>query len=360
MKVGGAERVAAFLFNKFVLLGGDITLIVTYSCGGKCHFKLNNGGKIVYLNDLYNKTQFKLLNFILRFFTFRSFLASNQPATCISFMDKVNIVTLLACFGLKTNVIACERTFPPAFPLGIFWETLRKLTYPYASRVVVQTRQSLKWLATVSPNAKGKVVPNPAVYPLPMLKPYLELSNFVRNNQKLLLGVGRLDQFKQFSLLIKAFSLLTKKYPKWILIILGEGPDRMFLKKIIKQKKLNHKVKIPGICGNLGNWYERADLYAMSSRFEGFPNSLIEAMSYGCPSICYDCDTGPRDIIRHEVDGLLVRPVGDVSALAGALDKLMGNEKLRRDMAIRAIAVRKRFSSQRIVGLWKSVVKNNS
>jgi glycosyltransferase involved in cell wall biosynthesis len=90
----------------------------------------------------------------------------------------------------------------------------------------------------------------------------------------------------------------------------------------------------------------------MSSRFEGFPNTLAEAMAHGCAAVSYDCDTGPRDIIRHEQDGLLVTPVGDVAALTSALDRLMGDDVERERMALRAIEVRERYSLQRILTLW--------
>jgi glycosyltransferase involved in cell wall biosynthesis len=169
-----------------------------------------------------------------------------------------------------------------------------------------------------------------------------------------------LDEGKQFDRLIEAFSRLAIRHADWDLVILGEGAERENLEGVIELLDLNSRVRMPGRCGNVGDWYERADLYVMSSRFEGFPNTLAEAMAYGCAAVSYDCDTGPRDIIRNEVDGLLVRPVGDVSALAEALDKMMGNEALRKDMGIRAIEVRERFSPERILGLSESIMPNNN
>jgi glycosyltransferase involved in cell wall biosynthesis len=114
------------------------------------------------------------------------------------------------------------------------------------------------------------------------------------------------------------------------------------------------RVFMPGIAGNIGEWYARADLFVMTSRFEGFPNALAEALAYGLPAVSFDCDTGPRDIIRDGVDGLLVPP-GDASGLEQALDRVMGNRELRMHMAGMAIDARKRFSIDRIAGMWEAL-----
>lgn len=112
---------------------------------------------------------------------------------------------------------------------------------------------------------------------------------------------------------------------------------------------------MPGIAGNVGEWCRNASIFVMSSRFEGFPNALAEAMACGCPAVSYDCDTGPREIIRDGIDGLLVRPVGDVAALAKALGRLMGDDELRKRMADRAPEVIERYSIQKILALWDRV-----
>lgn len=89
----------------------------------------------------------------------------------------------------------------------------------------------------------------------------------------------------------------------------------------------------------------------MSSRFEGFPNSLVEALAAGCPAVSFDCDTGPRDIIRHETDGFLVPP-GDIQALAAAIARLMDDEILRNRFGTRAVEARERFSIEHIGAMW--------
>ena len=95
----------------------------------------------------------------------------------------------------------------------------------------------------------------------------------------------------------------------------------------------------------------------MSSRFEGFPNTLAEAMAHGLPAVSFDCDTGPKAIVRHGRDGFLV-PKEDVPALAAALDRLMGDTDLRQSFGCAAKPIRDRYSLQRVAEMWESVLQD--
>ena len=107
--------------------------------------------------------------------------------------------------------------------------------------------------------------------------------------------------------------------------------------------------------GNVGQWYEKADVYVLSSRVEGLSNTLLEAMASGLPAVAYDCETGPREIIRQGIDGVLVDPPEDIDALAAHLSDLMAHPLKREALARRAIDVRDRFSSARVMALWRHV-----
>ena len=106
----------------------------------------------------------------------------------------------------------------------------------------------------------------------------------------------------------------------------------------------------------MGEWYGRADLYVMSSRFEGFPDTLAEAMACGLSAVAFDCDTGPRDIICHEMNGLLVPP-NDLADLTDALDHVMDNDSLRNRFATQAVMIRERLSMPQIAGMWENFFK---
>jgi glycosyltransferase involved in cell wall biosynthesis len=214
------------------------------------------------------------------------------------------------------------------------------------------TSEGVDWLSQEISKARGVAIPNPIPYPLPAAEPRLEPRRWIRSDRKLLLAVGRLSEEKGFDRLLKAFSELAPTNPEWDLVILGEGALRSELEISVRALGLAARVYLPGRAGNVGDWYASADLYVMSSRFEGFPNTLGEAMAHGCAAVSFDCDTGPRDIIRHNEDGILVPPVDDVQGLAAALENLMQDDELRRRMAEKATEVRQRYSFKNILEMW--------
>jgi len=353
---GGAERVTANLANYWAEKGWGVT-VVTLSDGTNDFYQLSPSvqrKKLGLLQESAN-TVFGLINNLRRVFALRRVLRQTKPQVALAMMDKANILLSLAAWGLPSMVaLGSEHIHPPQLPLSSFWTALRRYCYGNLAAVTALTNESRDWLLYHTKVKKVAVIPNAAPWPLPTQAPLLMPQAVLPPGQKLLLAVGRLSDQKGFDLLIDAFGQIAAQHADWHLAILGEGPLRTALLAKIRRAGLEDRITLAGRAGNVGDWYQTADLYVMSSRFEGFGNTLAEALTYGVPAVSFDCDTGPRDIIRHQVDGLMV-PNGDVAALAESLNQLMRDENWRQAMGAQAIETRERFSLERIAGLWEAL-----
>ena len=169
------------------------------------------------------------------------------------------------------------------------------------------------------------------------------------------LAVGRLTPQKGFDLLLEAFARIAADFTDWRLVILGSGTDRDALVEQATQLGIAESVELLGWTAEVASWFSNADLFVLSSRYEGFPNVLLEAMAAGVPVISFDCESGPREIVRHELDGLLV-PAGDVAALASAMQRLMADETLRHTYGQRGREVTERFSVAEFFRRWQQVL----
>jgi glycosyltransferase involved in cell wall biosynthesis len=169
-----------------------------------------------------------------------------------------------------------------------------------------------------------------------------------------LIAAGRLIELKGFDILIAAFVAIACQHEDWGLTILGEGDLRAQLERQVSDANLTGRIQLPGRVDNAHSWFSQADIYVLSSRYEGLPCALCEAMACGIPAVSFDCESGPRDIIRDGVDGVLV-PSGDVRALATALDSLMKDEQRRGRLRSRAAEVQQRFGMSQILERWEQL-----
>ena len=356
LSCGGAERVTANLANYWDEKGWKVS-IVTLASSKQDFYQLNPSVTRIALNLTGDSGNIvgALLNNLRRINALRRILKRLQPDIAIAIMTSANVLLAFAAWGVPfVATIGSEHTYPPMLPLGVIWERLRSLAYSKLKAVTALTKESAVWLKQYTNAKLVPIIPNPLLWPLPVQIPIINPAQILPDGKNVLLAVGRLSEEKQFYLLIDAFAKLGPDHTDWLFVILGEGPEQGSLEAQINALGLESQILLPGRVGNVGLWYQVANLYVMSSRFEGFPNCLVEAMGYGLPAVSFDCDTGPRDIIRHEVDGILVPP-GDVVALTAALDRLMGNAVLRTRFAARSIEVRGRFSIERIAGMWEKL-----
>jgi glycosyltransferase involved in cell wall biosynthesis len=241
------------------------------------------------------------------------------PDVVIPYLTMPNVVTLLCCLGLRRRVIVCERVYPHP-SLSDRWTKLSVVTYFLASKVVVQTKQHLECLSGLY----GKRV--------------IRIPNFIQrrdvrlpkweDREKVIISAGRLEKQKGFDLLIAAFDHAMAGHPEWKLKIIGEGTQREALKGMISARSLGDRVEIMGTTDAIFSEFLRAQVYVLSSRFEGFPNVLTEALAAGLAVIAADCLSGPSEVIEDAISGLLVESESE-PALTAALVKIVQEDDLR-------------------------------
>lgn len=299
-------------------------------------------------------SKFRILKHV-NFFPLRKIIKQKKPDIILGMITSNSVKAIIASLGLPVKVIATERNFPGRKKTTPCWEKLRKRCYWLADGHVVQTNKIACWIKKHTKASNVAIIPNSVVFPTPSFLPTLAPHQVVSKEDKVILAVGKLHEQKGFDLLISAFHRIHQYMPEWKLVILGQDMakegEQQNLQQKIDELDLNDKVKLPGCAGNISDWYHRSDIFVLSSRYEGFPNVLLEAMSNGCSCISYDCDTGPSEIIINEDNGLLI-PSEDIDNLADAMKRLAKDKKLRAHIAVNAIKVREDFSEHKIMGMW--------
>ena len=356
LECGGAERVTANLANYWAAKGWRVDLVTLEPKTSDFYalhpgitrreLKLSGGSKNALVGLRQN---------MRRVIGLRSLLRERAPHVALAMMTTSNIVLALAAHGLHAvKAVGSERNHPPRIKLGLAWSLLRRFAYCRLAAVVALASLSAEWIESNTNARRVTVIPNVASWPLQDIPPNRPVETCCGMDRKILLSVGRLEHQKGFDVLLDAFAPLARMHPDWDLVIVGEGSERAALEATVASANLAGRVFLPGQVGNIAAWYRRADLYVLSSRFEGFPNTLAEALASGVPAVGFNCDTGPGDIIRHEVDGLLVDAM-DIAGMRSALDRLMEFEALRIRYGARALEARERFSQERVVSMWENL-----
>jgi len=357
MSGGGAERIAALLANHWAAAGNHVTLLATYTVQTESAYVLDSRVTLRHLASATAMSRKGVRTQLHRLKSLRRIIRELQPDNVVSFLTNVNVAAILASWGTGVAPVVSERIHPAQFPISFTLAKLRILTYPRAARVVVQTETTQRWFATHVASADTTVIANPVAWPLDSSAPVLLPDALVAQDDKLLLAVGRLDAQKGFADLIAAYTSLRGKLDGWKLVILGEGDQRVELEALIAAAGLAEQVLLPGWAGNIADWYTRAELFVLSSHIEGFPNALLEAMSYGVACVSYDCATGPAEIIRDGIDGRLVALAAGADGLAAAINELAEDEATRTQFATQAVLVRQRFAPEKILLEWDRLLR---
>lgn len=363
-RVGGGVRAVV---NQANALAGDhdVELVSVYRSTPSCAFELDPRVRRRHLVDLRAKGWRRAVTGRLgalrsryvpadegRAFRFslttdvvlRRYLARLDGGVLLTNRPALNL--LAARFGSRRVVRIGEdhmnlRSYRPGVSAAIArW-------YPRLDALTVLTEvDAADYRKLLGPDMRVEVIPNMTDVPTAEPAPLTEHT---------VIAAGRLGRQKGFDLLIDAFARTVPGHPDWRLHIFGGGRLKSELEKHVAKRGMAGHVFLMGRTSRLGEQMHNASLYALSSRYEGLPMVLLEAMACGVPAVAFDCHTGPADIVTDGVDGLLVPP-GDVGALARAMARLMDDAELRRRYGAAAMASVRRYDTTQVLPLWQRLI----
>lgn len=291
-------------------------------------------------------------NILQSVFAVRQYLKTNSPDLFISFIHNINIIVGLAHIGFRTPLIVSERADPVRNKLNRLWRILRFFAYRRADKITVLFDAFQNFSAG---RYKHKVITihNPVLNP-PCLKPLDQPR--LPDKKWTFLALSRLAQSKRLDLMLEMFADLHARYPNTQLKIFGDGKERERLTAKICDLNLQDSAFLaPGI----SNIYEalcEADIYLMTSRYEGFPNALVEALSVGLPAIVLECHDGMKEIVQHGENGLLIAE-GDQYGYIRAMELLMSDQALYQKISCNARMINQKFSFETFYSEWDHLLQ---
>jgi glycosyltransferase involved in cell wall biosynthesis len=347
LSAGGAERVVSTLANRWAETGRDV-VIATFEPPSAEHFYELGGGVRVERLELpaISKPKWRAVaRTFERISDLRRLMRRERPDVVISFLTKMNVMAVQAARPLGVPVIISERNNPYVQQFDPFWNMARAVAFPKAFAFVTMTEGAARFFPERQ-RPRTRIIPNP-VAAMPTKRS--------EGAQKTLAAVGRLTAQKRFDRLLEAFSLVAPDFPEWTLVIWGEGELRGALEEQRDRLGLSARVKLPGLTATPGAWAETADILAITSDYEGWPNVVIEALAAGVPVVAADCEFGVREILNGGDLGLIV-PKDDVAALAAALSRMMSDSSLRRAFSAKGVNAAKAYSPPAIAAQWDALI----
>ncbi|QTE71026.1 glycosyltransferase family 4 protein [Clostridiales bacterium FE2011] len=335
---GGAERVISLIANDFVSRGWEvwIGLLIYNSVEYKLHEEIHiidlTGGKgsrvkkgPAWLKDI------------------RQLTKKIRPDEILSFAARMNVLTQIACIGLNSSITVSERNDPYMDGRNKILDFLTFFLYPKAKNVVFQTQRAASYFQRISLK-NSIVIPNP-----------ISVTTYATQMKSgKIVAVGRLEPQKNHEMLIKAFSHIVDSFPQATLTIYGRGYLEEELKKLVKELNMDGKVLFPGNIENIHEMIADANVFVLSSNYEGLSNALLEAMMMGLPCISTDC-AGADEYINNNENGILIK-VGDEQGLLNEMKRILNNPEDAARMGKQAHNTSKSFEKDVILERWYKTI----
>lgn len=339
---GGGERVLSILANYFAEKGHRVR-VITFIHGDS--YQLNPNIERIRFHKK------RLINYavVRGFFSLLTFYAKkkNRPDIISSHIDYLGYATILPAklYGIK--IVVSEHSNHVSQPQTLALKFLWNVLYKLPDAVTVLTKFDFEYFAKRNRNVV--VMPNPCSFET--------IKNVNGEREKTVLAVGNLNRYqdKGFHNLIPIASEVLKVHPDWSFKIVGEGNHGLkALTALVKEYHLEDKVHFLGFRKDVKALMATSEIFVLTSRYEGLPMVLLEAMSQGMACAAYNCISGPSDIITHEVDGVLVENQNKEKMIE-ALLKLIENKYFREKIQVKAVESIKKFSIEKIGEKWEQL-----
>ena len=332
--MGGAERVVVSLAN-WIVTNTDSNVTILKFIDEKSSYPLNDKIRII---DMPKSNKNRFLNIVDRYNFCKKEFSNIEPDIIISFFNKTQLYAYLSK-PKKTILIGSERC--NVLELSFYEKLFSKAIAKKCDGFIFQTERVKKYYPK-------KVRKNSTViYNAISNQKAIDASkkNYLKEN--IITAMGRLNPQKGFDILIKSFKKVVSEFPDYKLLIYGEGEEREKLQSLINSLSLENNVKLCGNDKDAIYTVAKSKIFVLSSRFEGMPNALIEAMATGTACISTDCDFGPRELIENNHNGILV-PIDDEKVLAEKIIYLLKNDITREDLGNNAKSILTKLDSETI------------
>ena len=335
---GGAERVVSILTRHLAQMQISVEIVLYYD--SVPFYDIHPDVKITYVErETASKNILKNVLWLRRYFI-------QNADIVISFLAQFNMLALAASFATGIPVIVADRNDPRHMPKQAPVRLARNLVYRLANVVVVQTQHNKVYFSKAI-QKKCKIIYNPVDL---QDKKGLALRT---EKKKRIVSAARLMKQKNQIMLIDSFAQIKRDYPDYTLTIYGEGPFRSELEKRIEELGLGSSVLLPGKVQNVFDCVADAELFVLSSDFEGMPNALIEAMCLGLPVVSTRV-SGATDLIQNGENGLLA-DAGDLDQLTDCMRRMLADSELRNNCARNAVNLNELLRTETIMNQWLEI-----
>ena len=343
---GGAERVITNLAEYFYSKGYQVWMITKFRA--ETEYSLSEGIVRIIADLTKEEEKGRIRNFFNRTLKLRKIIKEIHPDVVVSFIGKSNLRTIAATRGTGIPAVVSVRSNPTR-EIGSGWKRLFTfLLFGMAEGVVLQTTEAKeffpKWI-----QKKAIVLQN-------SLNPEFIRPAYTGVKRKEIVSVGRIDHNKNQKMLIETFAPLAEEFPEWNVVLYGDGDAKKGLEERVRTLGLEERILFQGVQSNIPEKIEGASIFALTSKQEGMPNALIEAMVLGIAVVSTDCPCGgPRDLITQNENGILIPP-DDTKALTDALKLLMTDDNMRQRLGRNAMQLKERVLPENINAQWETYI----